>query len=85
VDTIKYCRFLKDFNTITGPLHKHTKKGALFTWGNVREVAFETLKDRLTHTPLRQLPDFSKTFELECDTSSIGLGGVLLQEGKPIA
>ena len=56
-----------------------------FTWGNAQEDAFNTLKDKLTHAPLLQLPDFSKTFELECDASGIGLGGVLLQEGKPVA
>jgi hypothetical protein len=43
------------------------------------------LKDKLTHAPLLQLLDFNKTFELECDASGIGLGGFLLQEGKPIA
>jgi hypothetical protein len=80
-----YRHFVKDFSTIAGPLHELTKKGAPFTWGKAQEVTFETLKDRLTHTPLLQLPDFNKTFELECDASGIGLGGVLLQEGKPIA
>jgi hypothetical protein len=43
------------------------------------------LKDKLTHAPLLQLPDFNKTFELECDASGIGLGGVLLPDGKPVA
>jgi hypothetical protein len=38
------------------------------------------LKDKLTHALLFQLLDFNKTFELECDTSKIGFGGVLLQE-----
>ena len=56
-----------------------------FAWGDSQEVAFNTLKDTLTHAPLLQLPDFNKVFELECDASSIGLGAVLLQDGKPVA
>src|SRR6185295_6441328 len=43
------------------------------------------LKDKLTHAPLLILPDFSNTFEIECDASGIGLGGVLMQGDRPIA
>ena len=72
-----YRRFVKDFSTIAAPLNELTKKGVPFSWGKVQEN-FNMLKDKLTHAPLLQLPDFNKIFELECDASGIGLGGVLL-------
>jgi hypothetical protein len=80
-----YRHFVKDFNTIAAPLNELTKKGVPFSWGTQQENAFDMLKDKLTHAPLLQLPNFNKTFELECDASRIGLGDVLLQERKPIA
>jgi hypothetical protein len=76
---------VKDFSTIAAPLHELTKKGATFTCAAAQHDAFSALKEKLTHAPLLQLPDFNKIFELECDASGIGLGGVLLQDGKPVA
>jgi hypothetical protein len=61
------------------------KKGVSFHWGAAQDQAFHILIDKLTHAPLLQLLDFGKTFELECDASGIGMGGVLLQDGKPMA
>jgi hypothetical protein len=72
-----YCHFVKDFSTIAAPLNALKKKVVPFSWGTTQENAFTMLKDKLTHAPLLQLPDFNKTFELECDASGIGLGGVL--------
>jgi hypothetical protein len=62
-----YRHFVKDFSTIAAPLNELTKKGVPFSWGTRQENTFDMLKDKLTHAPLLQLPDFNKTFELECE------------------
>ncbi|CAA7051423.1 unnamed protein product [Microthlaspi erraticum] len=61
------------------------KKEVGFKWEKAQEDAFQALKDRLTNAPVLILPDFLKTFEIECDASGIGIGAVLMQDKKPIA
>ena len=76
---------MNDFSTIAAPLNELTKKGVAFHWEEEQEASFALLKDKLTQAPLLQLPDFGKTFELECDASGVVIGGVLMENGKPIA
>ena len=76
---------MKDFSTIVAPLNAIVKKDVVFKWEQDQLKAFETLKDKLTKAPISALPNFSKTFEIECDASNIGIETVLLQEGHPKA
>ncbi|XP_038888883.1 uncharacterized protein LOC120078660 [Benincasa hispida] len=78
-----YRRFIKDFSTIATPLNDLVKKHVIFEWGKCKK-AFNELKDKLTNAPLLVLPNFDKTFESECDASGLGIGVVLMQDGKPL-
>ncbi|XP_010468621.1 PREDICTED: uncharacterized protein LOC104748719 [Camelina sativa] len=61
------------------------KKNWEFQWGEEQDRALKELKRQLTQAPLLTLPDFTKTFEVECDTSGLGISAVLTQVGKPVA
>ena len=56
-----------------------------FKWGSEQEEAFNILKEKLTNAHILTLPNFAKSFEIECDASNVGIWVVLLQEGHPIA
>jgi hypothetical protein len=79
-----YCKFVKNYRKIATPLTTLLKKNS-FTWTPVVAQDFQTLKTTMCTTPVLALPDFTKTFVLECDASGKGIDAVLMQEGRPLA
>ena len=75
-----YRWFVKDFSTLATPLTEIVKKSVGLKWGSEQDRAFIEIKERLFGAPLLALPDFSKTFKIECDASRIGIGDILMQE-----
>jgi hypothetical protein len=69
---------------VVAPLTALLKNNS-FTWTAATAQAFQTLKMAMCTTPILALPDFTKTFLLECDASGKGIGVVLMQEGQPFA
>lgn len=78
-----YRRFIQGYGLICRSLFDCLKKDA-FHWDKDQDKAFAEVKDRLTHSPVLALPDFSKPFILEADACGYGLGAVLMQ-GRPIS
>jgi len=79
-----YCRFVKDYGIIIKLLTELLKKEG-FNWGLKAKAAFETLKEAVSRVPVLGLLDFNKPFVLETDACAMGVGAVLMQEGRPLA
>ena len=79
-----YCQFIKGFSTIMS-LITNCMKQREFVWTKAAAKAFNEVKQKMTKAPIMRLPDFTKPFEVECDVSGIGIGGVLSQKHHPIA
>jgi hypothetical protein len=64
---------------------KLLEKDAKFKWSPQCEETFLTLKKFLTTAPVLAQPDIDQPFDMYCDASGIGIGGVLMQDGRAIA
>ena len=56
------------------------KKEAEFIWTDKCQIAFDTLKNKLTSAPILALPTNDGPYTLDTDASDYGLGAVLSQK-----
>jgi hypothetical protein len=80
-----YRRFIENFSKIAKPMTELLKKDTKFKWTNDCEASFQELKKRLVIAPVLILPNIRKDFQVYCDASRQGLGGVLMQEGRVVS
>nr|GEU57233.1 putative reverse transcriptase domain-containing protein [Tanacetum cinerariifolium] len=57
------------FSKISKPMTKLTQKSMEFQWGEMKEAAFQLLKQKLCSTPILALPKGTENFVVYCDAS----------------
>jgi hypothetical protein len=80
-----YRWFIPNFSKITKPITGLLTKGNKYLWSEACDEAFKHLKRLLTTSLVLAQPDTTKPFDVYCDASGTGLGGVLMQEGQEIS
>jgi hypothetical protein len=76
-----YRQFIPNFSKIVKPITELLRNGNKYLWSEACDEAFKHLKRLLTTSSVLAQPDTTKLFDVYCDASGTGLGGLLIQEG----
>ena len=80
-----YRRFVKGFFVITSTLTELLWKRVKFEWHEKCQLSFEQLKKILVEALVLTQPTPGREYTIYSDASRIGLGCVLMQDGKVLA
>jgi hypothetical protein len=81
-----YRKFIKNFAKIATPLTNLLKNSSeIYEWNEACNEAFETMKGILVKMHVLKLPDFDKDFEIHSNAFDFVIGGVVVQDGRPVA
>ena len=88
--TVDYLgKYIPNLAAVGQPMYELLKSKSVWTWGPVQQSAFQCIKELLTTPPTLAFYDVNKPTAVSADSSSYGIGGVLMQlhsEGwKPVA
>eukprot|EP00253_Pinus_taeda_P032958 PITA_32958 len=75
-----YRIFIENFTKFSSPLFKLLTKDCEFNWDFECQVAFETLKKRISEAPVLKGPNLTLPFHISTDASYSALGVVLGQQ-----
>ncbi|KAG6482741.1 hypothetical protein ZIOFF_059379 [Zingiber officinale] len=80
-----YRKFIAGYSKKTALLTDLLKKNMRWEWSDACKEAFETLKMPIASELVLRLLDFELPFEVHTDAFDKAIGGVLVQEGYPVA
>jgi hypothetical protein len=77
-------RFISSFSFIAAHLHALTSVKNTFQWEGKQQKSFETLKEKISTTPILALLNLQQLFEIKIDANGYDMGAVLMQYHKLI-
>ena len=72
-----YARYLPNLSTVIEPLNKLRSTQVKWNFGKAERLAFDELKKMLTSEKVLAFYDPKVPLKIDCDASSVGLGGVI--------
>ena len=81
-----YIKFIRNCSHINAPMLETIKKNNQpFMWTEEVEKSFQTLKKKGSEQLVLVIPDFTKPFQVRCDSSGKAIGVVLSQDDRLVA
>ena len=75
-------RYVPRLSEVSELLRRLTEAEATFGWGVEEKSAFEKLKELKNDQQRLAFYNVKKPVIIQCDASTVGLGAVLMQEGR---
>ena len=75
-----YRKFTRHYADIVWPLNNLMKKDLVWNWTDTCQEAFEKLKEEFQKAPVLLMPDLTKPFVIESDTSKFATRAVIWQK-----